>query len=135
MKSYLTAILTLSSLLGFGVSANAQDEAVVNVPFEFVAGGATLSAGRYSVSRLAPTAHRGLFLGSYNKQGAFVLPLAFDEIPSGRQPTLSFEHVGDKYFLSKVETLDGVYTFGIPHAVARVGQMKDQGALSSSGVN
>ena len=135
MKSYLTAILTLSSLLGFDISANAQDEAVVNVPFEFVAGGATLSAGRYGVSRLAPTAHRGLFLGSYNKQGAFVLPLAFDETASGRQPTLSFEHVGGNYFLSKIETQDGVYTFGIPRATGRVEQVKDQGALSSSGAN
>jgi hypothetical protein len=135
MKSYLTAILTLSSLLGFGVSASAQDEAVVSVPFEFVAGGATLSAGRYSVSRLAPTANRGLYLESYNKQGAFVLPLAFDEMASGRQPTLSFEHVGGKYFLSKIETQDGVYTFGIPRATGRVEQVKDQGALSSSGAN
>ena len=135
MKSYLAAILTLSSLLGFGVSASAQDEAVVSVPFEFVAGGATLSAGRYSVSRLAPVAHRGLFIRSYNKQEAIVLPLAFDETTSGRQPTLSFEHVGGKCFLSKIETQDGVYTFEIPRAAVGVEQMKDQGALSSSGVN
>jgi hypothetical protein len=135
MKSYLTAILTLSSLLGFGVSASAQDEAGVSVPFEFVAGGATLSAGRYSVSRLAPAANRGLFLESFNKQRAFVLPLAFDETTSGRQPTLSFEHVGGKYFLSKLETQDGVYTFGVPRAVDTVGQLKNQGAPSSSGAN
>jgi hypothetical protein len=134
MKSYLAAILTLSSLLGFGISAGAQDEAVVSVPFAFVAGGATLSAGRYSVSRLDPAVHRGLFLSGDNKQGAYVLPLAFDET-SGRQPTLSFEHAGGKYFLSKVETQGGVYTFGIPRAVVRVGQVKDQGALSSSGAN
>jgi hypothetical protein len=132
--SYLTAVLSLTCLLGFGISASAQDEAVVRVPFEFVAGGATLSAGRYSVSRLDPAVHRGLFLRSDNKQEAYVLPLVFDET-SGRLPTLSFEHVGGKYFLSKVETQDGVYTFGIPRAVVRVGQVKDQRALSSSGAN
>jgi hypothetical protein len=135
MKSYLAAILTLSSLLGLGISASAQDETVVSVPFEFVAGGATLSAGKYSVSRLDPAVHRGLFLRSYNKQEAYVLPLVFDETASGQQPTLIFEHVGGKYFLSKVETRDGVYTFGIPRAVVRVGQVKDQGTLSSSGAN
>ena len=135
MKSYLAALLTVTSLLGFGISASAQKEAVVSVPFEFVAGGATLSAGTYSVSRLDPAVHRGLALSGDNKQGAYVLPLVFNETDSGRQPTLSFEHVGDKYFLSKVETQDGVYTFGIPRAVVRVGQMKDQGALSSSGAN
>jgi len=36
-KSYLTAVLTLTCLLGLGISARAQDaEGVrVNVPFEF----------------------------------------------------------------------------------------------------
>ena len=135
MKSYLTAILTLSSLFGFGVSASAQDEAVVSVPFEFVIGGATLSAGRYSVSRLDPAAHRGLFLRSYNKQETFVLPLAFDETTSGRQPTLSFEHVGGKYFLSEVKTPGGIYAIRTPRPTTQVGQMKDQGAMSSSGTN
>jgi hypothetical protein len=45
--SYFTAVLTLTCLLGLGISARAQDtEGVrVNVPFEFVAGGATLPAG------------------------------------------------------------------------------------------
>jgi hypothetical protein len=52
----------------------------------------------------------------------------------GGQPELSFEHVGGKYFLSKVETLDGVHTFGIPRVLVKIGQMKDQGP-SSSGAN
>jgi hypothetical protein len=133
MKSYLATILTLTSLLGFGISASAQDEAVVSVPFEFMAGGAMLSSGKFRISRIDPAVHRGLALSS-NKQEAYVLPLAFDE-KLGGQPALSFEHVGGKYFLSKVETLDGVYTFRIPRAVVKVGQMKDQSAPSSSGAN
>jgi hypothetical protein len=42
--SYFTAVLTLTCLLGLGISAHAQDArgVVVNIPFEFVAGGATL---------------------------------------------------------------------------------------------
>jgi hypothetical protein len=103
MKSYLAAILALTSLLGFAISASAQDEAVVSVPFEFVAGGAMLSAGRYRISRIDPAVHRGLVL-SNDKQEAYVLPLAFDEKVSG-QPELGFEDVGGRYFLSKVETL------------------------------
>ena|ERR1700675_4238136 len=133
MKSYLAAILTLTSLLGLGLSVSAQDEAVVTVPFEFVAGGAILSAGRYRISRIDPAVHRGLVL-SNSKQEAYVLPFAFDE-NFGGQPELSFEHVGGKYFLSKVETQDGVYSFGVPRAAVRVGLMKDHGALSSSGAN
>jgi hypothetical protein len=95
-------ILSLTCLLGFGISASAQDEAVVRVPFEFVAGGATLSAGRYSVSRLDPAVHRGLFLRSDNKQEAYVLPLVFDET-SGRQPTLSFEHEEASTFSARLK--------------------------------
>jgi hypothetical protein len=44
--SYLAAVLMSMCLLGAGVSARAQDvdAVVVSVPFEFVAGGATLPA-------------------------------------------------------------------------------------------
>ena len=54
-KTYLTAVLTLACMLGVGISARAQDtEGVrVKVPFEFVAGGATLPAGTYTVGRLS----------------------------------------------------------------------------------
>ena len=44
-----------------------------------------------------------------------------------------FEHVGDRYFLSKVETLEGVYTFRTPRAMTKVAQMKDHGTVTSSG--
>ena len=52
-SSYLTVVLTLTCLLGLGESSRAQDirKVVVNVPFEFVAGGQTLPAGKYTVSR------------------------------------------------------------------------------------
>jgi hypothetical protein len=66
-KSYLTAVLMLTCLLGLGVSARAQDaDAVVaSVPFEFVAGGATLPAGEYTVSRVNPGVNQELGLRPY----------------------------------------------------------------------
>ena len=47
--SYVIAVLTLMCLLGVGISARAQDTdgVRVKVPFEFIAGGATLPAGTY----------------------------------------------------------------------------------------
>ena len=53
-KSYLTAVLMFTCVLGVGVSACAQDAdaVLVSVPFEFVVGGATLPAGDYRVSPL-----------------------------------------------------------------------------------
>jgi hypothetical protein len=134
-KSYLTVLLTLSCLLGLGISARAQDvtRVVVTVPFEFVAGGQTLPAGTYTLSRASEASQRNLVIRSYDN-GAFVLPMAFDDIPAERAK-LGFTHVGNEYFLSKVETQAGVYTFQTPRPMTKVAQMKDQGALSSSGTH
>lgn len=134
-KSYLTAVLTLTCLLGSGITARAQDtEGVrVNVPFEFVAGGATLPAGTYTVGRLSVGSSPEIAILGLG-HGAFALPMVVDGTPAA-QPKLSFEHVGDKYFLSEVDTPGGVYTFALPRAMVAMAQMKDQGTVSSGGTN
>jgi hypothetical protein len=137
-KSYLTAVLMLTCLLGVGVSARAQDPdaVVVKVPFEFVAGGATLPAGEYRVSRLNPGTNRELSIRGYNTGAAFLLPLAFDDsAAAANQPTVSFEHVGDKYFLSKIKTLGGVYTLPASREMVMLGKANSpsQGTSSASG--
>jgi hypothetical protein len=134
-RSYLAAVLTLTCLLGVVISARAQDtEGVrVKVPFEFVAGGKTLPAGTYTVSRLSLEAYSGIAISSYG-HGVIVLPIAVDGTPAG-QPKLSFEHVGDKYFLSEADTLGGIYTFALPRSMVALAQAKDQGTVSSSGTN
>jgi hypothetical protein len=135
-KSFLTAALMLSCLLGVGVSARAQnaDAVVVSVPFEFVAGGATLPAGEYRVSRVNPGVSRELAINGYDKGNAFLLPLTFDN-GFATQPTLSFEQVGGKYFLSRVKTLGGVYTMAAPRERIMLGQSNtaSPGASSSAG--
>jgi hypothetical protein len=141
-KSCLTVVLTLSCLLGLGLSARAQDvdKLAVNVPFEFVAAGETLPAGTYSVSRVSSEANRALVMRSYDNS-VFLLPMFFDGSPESvngapaDHAELSFEHVGDRYFLSKVETLGGVYVFRTPRAMTQVAQMKDHETGSSSGAN
>jgi hypothetical protein len=135
-KSYLVAILTLTCLLGLGITAHAQDldRVVVTVPFAFVAGGATLPAGDYSVIRSNPGLNRELAITGYNKGGAFLLPSAFDQGASDA-PTLSFAHIGSRYYLSKVKTLNGVYTMPLPPAAIALAQTNTQRTLSSSGTN
>ena len=141
-KSFLTVVLTLTCLLGLGISARAQDEdkLVVNVPFDFVAGGETLPAGTYSVSRISPEANRTLVISS-NNNSVFLLPMFFDDSPvsvnqvSADHAELGFEHVGDKYFLSKVETLGGVYAIRTPRAMTQLAQTKDHSTGSPSGSN
>jgi hypothetical protein len=104
--SYFTVALILTCLFGVGVSARAQDaDAVVaSVPFEFVAGRAPVPAGEYRVSRVNASPNRELAISGHKTGDVFVLPVAFDDGPTN-QPTLSFERVGGKYFLSKIKTL------------------------------
>ncbi len=132
-KSYLTALLMLTCLLGVGVSAHAQDAdaVVVSVPFEFVAGGTTLPAGEYRVSRVNPGVNRELAISGYNKGNAFVLPLAFDS-GSAKQPTFGFEHVGGKYFLTTIETLSGIYTLPPTREMVMLAQMNTPSPSTSS---
>jgi hypothetical protein len=132
-KSYLVAVLTLMCLAGIGVTAHAQDtEGVrVKVPFEFVAGGATLPAGTYTVGRLSVDASSGIAIRSFGN-GVLVLPQVVDGTPA-EHPKLSFEQIGGKYFLSEVDTPGGIYTFGLPRAVVALAQTKDQGTMSISG--
>src|SRR5579862_3602444 len=134
-KSYLTAVLTLSCLLGLGASAHAQDtEGVrVKVPFEFVAGGKTLPAGTYTVGRLSDDAYSGIEISGL-RDGTFVLPIVVDGTVAG-QPKLSFEQVGGKYFLRQANTPGGIYSFALPRALVALAQLKDQGTVSSGGTN
>jgi hypothetical protein len=140
-NSYLAVVLTLTCLFGLGISARAQNagKIAVNVPFDFVAGGETLPAGTYSVSRVSPEADAALVVRSHDNS-VFLFPMFFDEGPAvvNRAPAdhaeLSFEHVGDKYFLSKVETPAGVYAIKTPSALTQVAQIK-HGVGSSSGTN
>jgi len=133
--SYFTAVLTLTCLLGLGLSALAQDtEGVrVNVPFEFVAGGTTLPAGTYTIGRRSLDGSSGIAISSYG-HGVFVLPIAVDGTPA-EQPKLSFEYVGNKHFLKEVDTPGGIYTFALPRAMVALAQAKDQSTVSSSGTN
>jgi len=133
-QSYLTAVLMFTCLLGVGVSAHAQDAdaVVVSVPFEFVAGGATLPAGEYRVSRANAGVNRELAISGYNKGNAFLHPVAFDDGPTN-EPTLSFEHVGAKYFLSRVKTPSGVYTMPASREMVMLGKANSSSPSTSSG--
>jgi hypothetical protein len=133
--SYFTVVFVMTCLLGSGISAHAQDASavIVTVPFEFVAGGKTLPAGTYSVGRLSPAIHPALIIESKDS-GAFtlVLPIVSDGDSAGHTE-LRFERVGDRHFLSKVETPAGVYTILTTRAMTKLAQMNDQGVTSSSG--
>jgi hypothetical protein len=133
-RSHLAAVLMVMCVLGVGVSARAQDAdaVVVSVPFEFVAGGATLPAGEYRINRANPGVTRELAIRGYGKGGTFLSPVAFDGVEND-MPTLSFEYVGGKYFLSRIKTPGGVYTIAASREMITLGRMSTASGLTSSG--
>ena len=134
-KLYVTALLTLTCLCGLVVKARAQDQegVVVKGPFEFVAGAKTMPAGTYSVGRIASDPHSGLIIRNYDN--SVIVPTTLVETDSAQQPALSFDHVEDKYFLSKVATPGGTYTSPVPRAISALVQAKGHGSVSASGSN
>jgi hypothetical protein len=129
------ALLILTSLCGLVVGAGAEThrEVTVTIPYEFVAGGRTLPAGRYAVSRLSGDRLSGLSIVSYEQRsGAFVLANQFENRLAD-DAKVRFERVGDMYYLSSIETLDGVYTVSVPRSISVLARSKHSGSVSASG--
>ncbi|HEV2728443.1 MAG TPA: hypothetical protein VGV15_00295 [Terriglobales bacterium] len=135
-KQYASILLTLTCLLGLGVGAEGQSqrEVVMTVPYQFVAGGKTLPAGTYTVTRVSQDRFGGLIISSYEAgTSVFVMPDEFKSYPADNIK-VSFKQVGDVHFLSKIETADGAYNIPVPHSATMVAGVK-HGDMSSSGTN
>ena len=138
-----TYVRILSAFLGLAAFAAATraleiDQIIVNVPYEFVAGGKTLPAGTYRVKRANDHDTRVLAITSFeNRQG--VLLLSSDISPTrDDKPALSFDVIGNQHFLSRIETGEHIFTIPVSTKPAQVIAMKKQttpSASSSSGSN
>ncbi len=106
MKTRALVIAAAMALTGMASTrvAEAQDPLVVNIPFDFVAGGKTLPRGEYSVkvSGTNPT----LLLIDHQDASASLF-IATNAVVSTEPPSeskLIFNRYGDRYFLSQVWT-------------------------------
>jgi hypothetical protein len=130
------SLLILTSLCGLVMGARAEThrEVVLNIPYEFVAGGRTLPAGMYTVSRLSDDRLAGLSIVSYEQRsGVLVLTNQFENRPR-EDAKVRFERVGDMYYLSSIQTLDGVYTISLPRSISVLARSKHGGGTSASGM-
>lgn len=138
MNNKLTIVLlAITSLLGSAVGAKAEvrREVVVTIPYEFVAGGRTLPAGTYTVSRVSDDRLGGLVIQSYeNRSGVMVLANDFESRP-GQDAKAGFEQVGGVYFLRSIETLDGVYTLPLPRSAVLMAKSAHTDSMSASGTH
>jgi hypothetical protein len=135
-KQYAQILLTVTCFLGLGVVAQAQGqrELTVTVPFDFVAAGKTLPAGKYTVSRVTEDALGGLAISSYeNRLSVIVLPtqLEGDSVDDAK---VSFKQIGDERFLNKIKTADGIYSIPVSLPTTVVGGVsRHQGMPAAAG--
>lgn len=138
MKQQLASVLLiLISLFGLAAGAKAQTrrEVVVNIPYEFVAAGRTLPAGRYTVSRISENRYSGLIITNDDtRSSVFVLPNQF-ESQSGVDAKVRLEKVSNMYFLSGIVTVDGVYTLPLPRSAVLMAKSAHADAMSASGTH
>jgi hypothetical protein len=102
-KQISRALLGLAAALALAVAANAQVMSAVkiSVPFDFVAGGKQLPAGRYNVRRVRSDAEDALIIMNENgRSSAIVLTNTGEAKPS--TGALAFRQHGDRYFLAEV---------------------------------
>jgi hypothetical protein len=123
-KLCLRIAVALVSFAGLGITAKAQavDQVVVTIPFQFVIAGKALPAGTYHVSRVSDDKWEGLiFSNDKNRASTFVHPIEVEsthevENTHDGKASVSFETAGDEHFLSKVETADDVFTIPVSRA-------------------
>ena len=136
-KHYASILLTLTCCMVLGVDAEgqAQREVVMTAPYEFVAGGKTLPAGTYTVTRVSEDRFGGLIISSYETgSSVFVIPNEFKGYPADNTK-VSFKQIGDVHFLSKIETANGAYNIPVPQSATMVAGLKQHGDMSASGTN
>jgi hypothetical protein len=132
---YLRILLALVCFVGLSVTAEAQgrQETVMTLSYEFVAGGKTLPAGKYIVTRISDDGLEGLILSSYeNRTTVVLLPTQVESAPANK-PSVSFERVGDLYFLSKIQTSDNVYSIHVSRSAITEAAARLHDGTSASG--
>jgi hypothetical protein len=102
-KQISRALLGLAAALALAVAANAQvsGAVVINVPFDFVAGGKQLPAGRYTVSRMRSDSETSLLIRREDGRAAAIV-LTHRGGGSPRAAALVFRQHGESYFLAEV---------------------------------
>jgi hypothetical protein len=111
MKQYSRTLVAIAFFLGLAgaVKAEAETADIVTVPFEFVVGAKVLPAGTYTVRNLSADKSSTLVISSRDQgTSMFVLPYVSDSVVTDK-PELSFNKVGDRYFLSRIQTEATVY--------------------------
>ena len=133
-KLFVRLLLVLVGVAGLTISAKAQalDQVVVKIPFQFVAASQTFPAGDYKILRLADGKPRVLLLRSLENGAEVVMLPTETETASHEKAKVAFATVGDQHFLSRIETADYAYILSVPSTEALLAATPKKGAAASS---
>jgi hypothetical protein len=135
MKQYARTLVAIAFLFGLAgaVKAEAETADIVTVPFEFVVGAKVLPAGTYTVRSLSDD-RSGTLMISSRDQGTsmFVLPFVADSVVTDKAE-LSFNKVGDRYFLSSIQTEATVYRIHVLDSSVNETLAKANGGVPAPG--
>jgi hypothetical protein len=101
MKTQLLRTSILALAVAAGAYAQCAQQFQAKVPFDFIAGKQTLSAGQYTVDqRTAPG--RVILKPADHKSGAIVMVNALRSTGAQKDAKLVFHRYGSRYFLAEV---------------------------------
>jgi hypothetical protein len=129
---FLSAFFALAAL-AVAARGQAVDKLIVNIPHDFVAAGKTLPAGTYKVLRIDDNDIKQLALTSFENRDGVLLISSVVTPTREDKPALGFEHIGNQYFLSKIETADYIFTIPVSAKAATQISMSKQSGPSASG--
>ena len=135
MKQYSRTLVAIALFLGLvgAVKAEAETADIVTVPFEFVVGAKVLPAGTYTVRNVWDDKSSTLVISSRDQgTSTFVLPYVSDSVATDK-PELSFNKVGDRYFLSSIQTEATIYRIRILDSSVNGTLSKANGGVPASG--
>ena len=134
-KQCLRILIALIGVAGLGMAARGQvsDQIQVNIPYEFVVAGKTLPAGTYRVNRLGGTDEETLVLSSLDSRARVMVLSTTVESTQADRPEVSFEQVGGQHFLSKIETVDHVFTIPVSRSEILEAAARSHSGTSASG--
>jgi hypothetical protein len=119
--------------LAGAVKAEAETADIVTVPFEFVVGAKVLPAGTYTVRSLSNDKSGTLIISSRDQgTSMFVLPYVEDNVVTDK-PELSFNKVGDSYFLNSIQTEATVYRIHVLDSSVNEALAKASGGVPAPG--
>ena len=136
MKKYFMRIATTAvGIAAFAVGAKAQasDQIIVKIPYEFVVSGTTLPSGTYRLSRQSDSNLNELLLTSVeNGAGALVFSTQWEPLRA-HKPGFTFQEIGGQHFLSKIATGDHVFTVPVSkQALLGAARKPSQGSTRSA---